>query len=727
MTTNEMQFTFSDTVAGYVTSFDEDADTFDLRTSDGRPFHCQLTSNTFASIIRSYGQPYRDATGNLRDMLSPGRFLFSYGIFYPEGGEHRYDVKQILFPGERADDYVFEDPDWWINEARAVADFYLRGQFPDGNYDWRNYRTKLSLSGTHTPDYIAPDFRQETDTISRLVYGLASTYLLTGEERFLQAAESGTEYLRDHMRGTNDAEGIVFWFHGVDISPNGQRKVYSSEFGDDYDAIPMYEQIYALAGPTQTYRVTGDPRILEDIDRTMTLFERFFKDPVLGGYFSHIDPVTLDPRSDRLGHNRARKNWNSVGDHAPAYLINAVLATGRKDLEDFLVATGDTITTRFPDYEHSPFVQERFHEDWSHDRKYKWQQDNAVVGHNLKIAWNLTRIHHRRSNDEYVTLANKIAELMPSVGSDQQRGGWYDVVERTLQPGQERHRFVWHDRKAWWQQEQAILAYLILAGSFGNPEHLRLARESAAFYNAMFLDNDEGGVYFNVLATGVPYLVGNERLKGSHSMSGYHSIELCYLAAVYTNLLITKESLELHFKPKADALPDGILRVAPDLLPPGSVKLTDVWVDDEPYRDFDADALTVRVPAGREVRIRARLAPRINVFDCRREIVDDIARVTMRGNIPREEVHLLRRELDHILSVGPTRTVLLMAELDSISSEAMNELLFFRSKVAVDHQIYVVRANKQICGMFEAVGDTIGTPGGDFVHVQDESALPPLG
>ena len=38
-----------------------------------------------------------------------------------------------------------------------------------------------------------------------------------------------------------------------------KTKVFASEFGDDYDAIPAYEQIYALAGPIQTYRITGDP------------------------------------------------------------------------------------------------------------------------------------------------------------------------------------------------------------------------------------------------------------------------------------------------------------------------------------------------------------------------------------------------------------------------------------------------------------------------------------
>src|SRR6201999_1298462 len=117
-----------------------------------------------------------------------------------------------------------------------------------------------------------------------------------------------------------------------------------------------------------------------------------------------------------------------------------------------------------------------------------------------------------------------------------QRGGWYDLVNRVIRPGDTKPRFVWHDHKAWWQQEQAILAYLILAGNTGDDEFLRYARESAAFYNAFFLDHDEGAVYFTVLAAGIPYLRGNERLKGSHSMSMYHAAELCYLATVYERL-----------------------------------------------------------------------------------------------------------------------------------------------------------------------------------------------
>jgi hypothetical protein len=216
-----------------------------------------------------------------------------------------------------------------------------------------------------------------------------------------------------------------------------------------------------------------------------------------------------------------------------------------------------------------------------------------------------------RPKAEYEAFARKIAEIMPPIGSDQQRGGWYDVMERLRQPGQSLHRYAFHDRKAWWQQEQGILAYLILNGVLGGDDYLKLARESIAFYNAFFLDHDDGAIYFNVLANGVPYLVGTERFKGSHSMSMYHSGELCYLAAVYTNLLITKEPLDLHFKPLPNGFEDRVLRVSPDILPPGSVTIGEVWVDGAPYADFDAEALTVRLPASdRRHAVKVRLQPR---------------------------------------------------------------------------------------------------------------------
>ncbi len=602
----EINFTFSDTIAGYVTDFNMKDRSFKLKTSDDREFKAYLTSNCFARYARNLNEGYQDATGDINHLLAlPRQMVFVYGTFYPgdNEGSSKFEAQWLVFPGKGPGNYRHEEPDWWINQIDSIAHSYLKWQFnhPEEAVDYKKYRTMLHLGGAKKGDYL-----QETDTISRLVFGFASAYMLTGKEEFLEGAEKGTQYLRDHMRFYDKDEDIVYWYHGVKVEGEKETKLLTSEFGDDYDSIPMYEQIYALAGPTQTMRITGDPKIMSDIDKTLALFEKYYKDEKGIGYFSHIDPITLDSRADSLAHNRARKNWNSVGDHAPAYLINLYLATGDPKHAEFLEYTFDTITRFFPDYMNSPFVQEKFHEDWSKDQSWGWQQNRAVVGHNLKIAWNLMRMQSLKPKVEYLDFARKIAEEMPKVGSDRQRGGWYDVVERVNKPDGKNHEFVWHDRKAWWQQEQAILAYMLK-----DDEYNKYAREVAAFYNAFFLDNDDGGVYFNTLANGLPYLLGNERFKGSHSMSGYHSMELCYLSATYVNLMITKQPMFMYFKPLPNGFKDNILRVSPDILPPDSIFIEECYIDDEPYTNFDADNLTVKLPdVKKQVRVKVKISPK---------------------------------------------------------------------------------------------------------------------
>ncbi len=605
----QLDFTFSDTIGGYANSLNSAEGSFVLTTSDGRSQKIFFTPTTYARFSYNLNESYQDASGQMHGLLSnPRQFVYVYGTFYPvTDSDPRFEAQWLVFPGSAPGKFRHEEPDWWINQSRSIGNAYLRWQFdhPATPIDFRNYRTFLHLAGAKRGDFL-----QETDTISRLIYGMSTAFMLTGEDQFLDAAEKGTQYLRDHMRFYDQDEELVYFYHGLKFQGDRELKMLTSEFGDDYHSIPMYEQIYALCGPCMTYRITGDPKILWDMEKTVDLFDKYYKDEKAGGYFSHLDPISLDPRADSLGSNRAKKNWNSVGDHAPAYLINLYLATGEQKYAEFLEDTFDTITKHFPDYENSPFVQERFFEDWSQDKTWGWQHDRSVVGHNLKISWNLMRMISLKSKPEYTAFAKKIAELMPAAGSDPQRGGWYDVVERVSKPNDKAFRFVWHDRKAWWQQEQAILCYLILYGVLRDDAYLKQAREAAAFYNAFFLDHDDGGVYFNVLSNGLPYLTGNERLKGSHSMSCYHSMELCYLAAVYTNLLITRQPMYFYFKPYAGGFKDNILRVSPDILPPGSVYIAECKIDGETHTDFDPQALTVNLPkTDKQVKVQVKIAP----------------------------------------------------------------------------------------------------------------------
>ena len=108
------------------------------------------------------------------------------------------------------------------------------------------------------------------------------------------------------MRFYDPTKRIVYWYHGIDVK--GTARTRSS--------LPSSATTMTPSRPTSRStrwrarsRPTASPatRDLRDAEMTMDLFERFYLDKERGGYFSHIDPITLDPRGESLGHNRARR------------------------------------------------------------------------------------------------------------------------------------------------------------------------------------------------------------------------------------------------------------------------------------------------------------------------------------------------------------------------------------------------------------------------------------
>jgi len=207
---NEIDFTFSDLVMGYVEEFDATSDVVRVNTADGRPFELTLTIEVYAEMLRNLGEPYKDATGQMRDLLVPGQLVFAYGVFMPTDSGTRFDVKHLLFVGEGGA-YPFERRGWWIHQIDQLADFYLRAEFGD-EIDFADYRTTVTLEGAKQQTT-----RQEADTISRLVYGFASAFMLTGKDRYLEVAEAGTRYLREHFRWHDAGEGITYWYHAIEV------------------------------------------------------------------------------------------------------------------------------------------------------------------------------------------------------------------------------------------------------------------------------------------------------------------------------------------------------------------------------------------------------------------------------------------------------------------------------------------------------------------------------
>jgi mannose/cellobiose epimerase-like protein (N-acyl-D-glucosamine 2-epimerase family) len=601
----------SETIYGEIKALKLEQRLLTLRTLNHQELTVVLLPQLWAHELVNLGKAAKPLQ-DLNSDLVPGRWLMLRCIIYGSEQSLVLEAHELVLTSRDSVERLAHHPSWWRNQIIELADFYLRhlfGSSEQPKLDFFRYRTSLSLDGD-----ALTDGRQESAVLSRLVYGFATAYLMTGRPVYLEAAQAGSAYLAEHFCQTDGADGLTYWVHGLEFQQDGRRAVIlASEAGDDFDAIACYEQIYALAGLAQTFRATGDPALLDLCRSTIAFLRTYFRDSGPdGGYFSHIDPLTFNPLDDDLARNRARKNWNSIGDHVPAYLVQLYLGSGEEEFRSFLLELQDLLLTRFQPSDGSPFIDERFHADWTPDHSWGWQQNRTVVGHNLKIIWNLLRLQALHPDERTIPFCKALIEPVLTHGFDHLRGGWFDMVERRAP-----HHLCWHDRKAWWQQEQGILAFLELQMlEPSNPRWATYADASIDFYSSWFLDHEHGGVFFSVTADGNPWLFGQEGQKGGHSMGGYHAFELCLCASSYGNLVLRQETLSLHFLVVPDCLPNRILRVAPDLLPAGSVRLGSVLIDGRPWFEFNATDLTVSLPEGQDsVAVEVRLEPGVVNFE----------------------------------------------------------------------------------------------------------------
>ena len=643
------RFTLSSTLMGTITEVDVDKASFQIKCRSGDDFSITVGKETQFELVKNLDGANYDRyptppefsntpSDRVKKYIQPNQMIVTRGVYQRDGDQEYFNARTIYLLQSQDGKFLFESKDWWLKQIARLADTWLGYIFKDKQTyevdDFKLYQTNLNITGSPTIDDV-----QECATLSRLIYGLSSAYLLTGSERFLSAARAGVQYQREMFRCLSSDGKRCFWAFGKKKTDFGYQIMNRSLNEDDKDTIPLYEQIYALAGLAQYYRITLDWEVLEDIGRTIRAFNEFFLDreseygeKAYGDYFSHLDYVTMSWDSEALGHNQARKNWNSIGDHIPAYLVNLILALEPlpihahtyEDLHTFidickkiLRITSSIILQKFPDPDPNvPFVNERFLRNWKPDHSWRWQQDRAVIGHNLKIAWNLTRVanyyyytaeeadNHKEAEEsrQFATrlmkLADRLAISMAEVGVDQFRSGVFDAVERHPAEGIFLE-FPWSNTKDFWQQEQGILAYLILCGCTNTDrdqkrDYLQMARELEAFWNLFFLDQDNKGIFFRVNDAGDPVIQGSYGHKGGHSISGYHAFELNYLAHIYNSIYVTKRPFCLYFKPGTNCRRRS-LNVLPDFVKPHMLEVSRVSVDGSERSTIDPDNFRIEL------------------------------------------------------------------------------------------------------------------------------------
>lgn len=586
-----------------------------------------------------------DAKRALIKYIRPDVMVSIRGVSSVNGDKFSFSARRVVLMHSVPGSYGWEQTHWWLQQINTLFEQWLDILFEDKREITENdfayfYRTNLDLFGNRTADDT-----QECATMSRFLYGLSSSYLLTGNDRAYSAAKACAKYLINAFSILSHDRMYCFWKFGRKHDRKSTREIMSSQNGDDKGSYALYEQIYAIAGLAQYYRITQDTNILFYITRTIYSFEKFFRDdkrdgdPCFtgkGGYFSHIDPVTMRPDSDALGENKMRKNWNSIGDHIPAYMVNLLLAIDplpmSSDHDDswgkllelcrfILDDCVENILYYFPPKDDSLFVNERFLSDWTPDHEWGWQQNRGIVGHNLKISWNLTRCGHyyqyiayragldgsadeqkyRDKAERCYAAAKKLGQNMEQVGVDLVRGGIFDALERNPSNGMTTE-FAWETTKDFWQQEQAILAYYIMAGVNGQDSYsarfLELARYCAAFWNLYFVDQENRKIYFRTTESGAPVVQDGYGIQGGHAIAGYHSFELNFLAHLYIRTYVPQtdggdNSFCITFRPCKNGV--KTLNVLPDFFRPGDLRIMGVKLNGLPQTVHDAHRFQIDI------------------------------------------------------------------------------------------------------------------------------------
>ena len=284
------KFTHQVTLTGRVAELAGNAPAFMMRCRSGETFVVHVSDQTWFRPLFNLDKLNQDRYGTpeghqgsvadqVRKYVAPGCLVCIQGVLLENDGQRRVDARRVhaLYAQqgsavrERLGHLAFEGGRWWLDQITALADTWLDGLFGQRDqYDFTQYRTRLGI--TFRPE---ESDLQEMATLSRLIYGLSSAYLLTGGQRYLDAARAGVSYQREHFRFSSHDGRHVFWAFGK----RGAQRVVPSQNPDDLNTIPLYEQIYALAGLTQYYRITNDWETLDDIQRYVLGGDRLDSSP----------------------------------------------------------------------------------------------------------------------------------------------------------------------------------------------------------------------------------------------------------------------------------------------------------------------------------------------------------------------------------------------------------------------------------------------------------------
>lgn len=466
----------------------------------------------------------------------------------------------------------FLDGEFWRRQAIQDIIPYWYEHIHDKEYGGFH----LSLSREWEP--ISPRDKYPP-MISRQVFGFSCAFLLSGDEKYLEAARQGVDYLLDYAW---DRE-YGGWFNT--LTQTGKPM-------DETKAVAI--QLYTNVGLALYYFVTGDDRALSHVLQSIRIRKKSACDKEFGGYFQALNRD--------LSVKDFSKGKHSHYGYTSSLLINLAMFTRDPEILNFTEELMQISMERMTDSEYGWLLgyPAAFDREWKYIPATSDGREIISAGAQLTGVLASLRLYELTGKEIYREYGLSLGKQIIRFAWDSELGGWHNNIERTLP-----HALVGPRKVSWWIQCYGNLLQLHLYNITGDKQHLVHFEKMAAFWNKYFIDSKFGGIFPTVSHDGSPLEVN----KAVPWKTSYHEMEHGFLNYLYLKLYLNHQPVKFHFLLK-DTKADSKHFVSPVEDP--SVHIKKVKINGKPWKAFNPQERYVILPEGKDLKMEVTLEKKVN-------------------------------------------------------------------------------------------------------------------
>ena len=465
----------------------------------------------------------------------------------------QYEVKckHILDPDLNIE-YVKKNMDFWISHA----------------YDpiYGGFFSSVGVNGT-----LLNSNRKSLICQTRHGYGFTRAFMLTGDEMYLDYANSALNFLFASGWDTTNEGWYCFANQDGTLDNRSGWNPNNKKWG--------FQQHYAMLGIIANYEATQDTTVKKWMDLGMnSLYKNLWDSrPGFEGYY---DDAAVD-WSTKTG-----KGFTATVDGITTNAELNYLVTGTPESKERLLQLADNIVDHFISTMSDPLVKvlypEKFSTDWVPDFA---SSGNGSIGHFIKTSWCLGRAYlcdttKTQYRDGAIEILDKSWAFQNGTASvwDKVNGGPFNEID--ILTGNFKAN---GDSKDYWTVEQGFTSGMLNHYITKNPIYLQMADESLNFFMKHIVDSINGEIFSQTNPNG---LIVRNKTKGDDFKASYHSTELGYLAYLYSSLYLLNKPANLYYKfaPSEDA---RVITLKPIPIEDRCLSITSVTLDGEPFNDFD--------------------------------------------------------------------------------------------------------------------------------------------